>query len=320
MSTAGHGAPGLVERLLAGERAALARAITVVENGGGRGAALLAAAVPRAGAAHRVGITGPPGAGKSSLCAALIGALRAAGRRVAVIACDPSSPVSGGAILGDRLRMGAHLGDPGVFVRSLAARGHLGGLAPAAGRVAELMAAAGFEVILLETVGTGQSEIEIAEVTDTRVLVTAPGLGDEIQAIKAGVLEIADILVVNKADLAGAEASARQLEEMLATRPPAPWHPPVLRTVATEGRGVEALAEALAAHRRHREARGAAAEPAQRSTRRLIAAAVAERARERLPRLRHPELDRLCAEVERGARTLEEAARAVLRGGWLADD
>lgn len=203
---------GWLDDLLAGDRGALARALTEVENELPEARAVIAACAPRLGHAVVVGVTGAPGAGKSTLVGAYVSVLRGAGKTVGVIAVDPSSPFNGGALLGDRIRMAEHAGDPGVFVRSLAARGHLGGLSRTASRAIDVMDAAGFDLVVVETVGVGQSEIEIAEFADVRVVVWLPGGGDEIQAAKAGVLEIADLIVVNKADLPGADRAARTLE------------------------------------------------------------------------------------------------------------
>jgi LAO/AO transport system kinase len=205
----------LAEAALAGDRRALARLLTEVENRTAAAEAALRLLYPRAGQAHLVGITGPPGAGKSTLVAALIGELRRAGRSVAVIAVDPSSPITGGALLGDRVRMQAYAEDPDVFIRSMAARGHAGGLAATSGAAAAVLDAVGFDVVFLETVGTGQSEVEVAAAADTTVVLEAPEMGDEIQAIKAGLLEVADIVVVNKGDRPGAQRTAAQLRAML---------------------------------------------------------------------------------------------------------
>ena len=212
---------------------------------------------PRAGRAHTVGITGPPGAGKSTLVAALIGELRAASRPVAVIAVDPSSPITGGALLGDRVRMQAYAEDPDVFIRSMAARGHAGGLASTSGAAAALLDAVGFDTVLVETVGTGQSEVEVAAAADTTVVLEAPEMGDEVQAIKAGLLEVADIVVVNKADRPGAQRTAAQLRAMLVAGPaaaaadgsspqrPRPKRPEVLLATATTGDGIPELLAVL---------------------------------------------------------------------------
>jgi LAO/AO transport system kinase len=245
--------PDLAERLRdaqAGDRRALARLLTDLEDGSvdvGQRGALFAAGHD----AHLVGITGPPGSGKSTLVNALIRSWRTAGRRVGVIAVDPSSPLTGGAIMGDRIRMMDHTGDDGVFVRSMASRGALGGLAATTWLTAAALDAAGYDPVLIETVGAGQSEVEIATLAETTVVVEVPEMGDEVQAIKAGLLEIGDLIVVNKGDRPGADRAARQLRAMLSTaggrvaRPA----PPVLTTTATTGEGVEALREAIDAHR-----------------------------------------------------------------------
>ncbi|NMG30084.1 methylmalonyl Co-A mutase-associated GTPase MeaB [Aromatoleum evansii] len=257
------------DAILAGSRAALARALTAVENDAAGADALLASLAVRTGRAHVVGITGAPGAGKSTLINALLGELLARGKRVAVVAVDPSSPVSGGALLGDRVRMGAHGGDERVFIRSLSSRGHLGGLSRTTARVVDLFDAAGFDVVVVETVGVGQSEVEIAQLADTRIVVCAPGLGDEVQAIKAGVLEIADILVVNKADSPLAAATVRDLEMRGSARGEG-WQVPVLAAVATSGEGVTGLADRIDEHARvagvgRRRKAAAAAVPAARA-------------------------------------------------------
>jgi len=240
----------------AGDRRALARLLTAVENRTPAAEAALRVLYPYAGRAHLVGITGAPGTGKSTLVAALIEEVRRGGRSVAVVAVDPTSPITGGAILGDRVRMQARATDPDVFIRSMASRGHAGGLAAASVTAAAVLDAVGFEVVFLETVGTGQSEVEVAAAADTTVVVEAPEMGDEIQAIKAGLLEVADLVVVNKGDRPGAQRAAAQLRAMLSAgvapaRPgrPAPKRPEVLITTATTGEGV---AELLAATERHR--------------------------------------------------------------------
>ena len=241
-----------------------------------------------AGRAHLVGITGPPGSGKSTLVAALIGEVRAARRTVAVIAVDPSSPITGGALLGDRVRMQAYAGDDGVFIRSMASRGHAGGLAATSTAAAAVLDAAGFDLILIETVGTGQSEVEVAAAADTTVVLEAPEMGDEVQAIKAGLLEVADLVVVNKGDKPGAQRTAAQLRAMLvATAPrggspdrPRPKRPDVLITTAATGEGVPELLAALDRHRAAgREGESSAARLARAEAQ--VFAIVAERVRDR---------------------------------------
>ncbi len=222
----------------------MARLLTAVENRTPIAEAALRRLYPLAGKAHLVGITGPPGAGKSTLVAALVGELRAAGRTVAVVAVDPSSPITGGAILGDRVRMQAYAGDRDVFIRSMAARGHAGGLASTTGAACAVLDAAGFEIVMIETVGTGQSEVEVAAAADTTVVLEAPEMGDEIQAIKAGLLEVADLVVVNKGDRPGAQRTASQLRAMLGGRR-GQHGPPVMITTAATGAGVPELLAAI---------------------------------------------------------------------------
>jgi GTPase len=229
--------------LRAGNRAALARLITEVENNTPQTGSILQRIAPDLGQATVVGFTGAPGAGKSTLVGAYVKTLRARGKSVGVIAVDPSSPLSGGAVLGDRIRMSEHSDDPDVFVRSLASRGHLGGLSRSASHVIDVMDAFGKDYIILETVGAGQSEVEVADIADVKIVVCAPGLGDDVQAIKAGILEIADILVVNKADNPLAERTARQLEARTVGGLSAKV--PVLKTIATEETGLEALADRI---------------------------------------------------------------------------
>jgi GTPase len=305
-------------RLGQGERVALARAITAVENDRADAKAVLGAIYGRAGQAQVIGITGAPGVGKSTLLNALIAVYRASGRKVGVVAVDPSSPISGGAILGDRIRMSEHGGDPGVFVRSLAARGHLGGLSRAAARVVDVMDAAGFDIVIVETVGTGQSEVEIMDIAQTVLVVSAPGLGDDIQAVKAGVLEIADILVVNKADMPLADRTEAQLRDALALGRRGAWEVPVLKTASTTGEGIPELVEAIARHHaqldlRDREQAGRA------RMRTLIAATSADLLRDRMAASADPRVDALCDQVSRGELDFEEAAmRAakLIAGGF----
>jgi LAO/AO transport system ATPase len=283
--------------ILAGERRALARAMSAVENETAAGRALMHQVHPHLGRAHVLGITGPPGAGKSTLVNALIGEWLARGARIGVVAVDPSSPFSGGAILGDRIRMGEHQANERVFIRSLASRGHGGGLSRTAARVIDLLDAAGYDHIIVETVGAGQSEVEVAEVADTRIVVCPPGLGDEVQAIKAGILEIADILVVNKADLPLADRAERELLAMLALRHYAVWTPQVLRTVATSGEGVAQLADMI---ERHGETCASQRLSHGGRVRRLVAASAADWVKRRIETLDTGEFDQLCAAVQRG--------------------
>ncbi|KPL87489.1 methylmalonyl Co-A mutase-associated GTPase MeaB [Levilinea saccharolytica] len=258
----------LVEALLAGERLALARLLSQVENDTPAGRAGLDALYAHTGRAHLVGITGSPGTGKSSLVNQLALALRRPPEgtpplRVAIVAVDPSSPFSGGALLGDRVRMRDLSGDPGVFIRSMASRGALGGLARATAAAVQVLDAAGFDMILIETVGAGQSEVDIARLAHTTLVVEAPGLGDDIQAIKAGILEIADILVVNKADLPGADNTERALRMMLELANPGRdphehqgWRVPVLRTVAAQAQGIPEVIAAVQQHAQHLRSSG----------------------------------------------------------------
>ncbi len=273
----------LAQAVLAGNRLALARSLSQVENGTPLGRATLSALFAHTGKAHLVGITGASGAGKSSVVNQLARFVRqsASPQRVAIIAIDPTSPFTGGAILGDRIRMRDLAGDPGVFIRSMATRGSLGGLASATASVAQVLDAAGFDLVLIETVGAGQSEVDIARLAHTTVVVEAPGMGDDIQAIKAGIMEIADIFVVNKADLPGVENTERALRGSLNLAHPVPhqfihhgklesvvgqaapgssigpeWVPPILRTVALDGNGIAGLAQAILDHRRHLQTTG----------------------------------------------------------------
>ena len=237
-----------VKRVLAGDVRALARGISVVEENSPGSAALLRGLFPHTGRATVIGITGSPGAGKSSLVDRLVAAFRQQGNRVGVVAVDPSSAFSGGAILGDRVRMQGHATDDGVFIRSMASRGHLGGLSRAASDAVDLMDAAGYDPVIIETVGVGQDEIEVARAADVVTVVLVPGMGDDIQAIKAGILEIADLFVINKADRPGADKVATELDAMMALAPSITRRPPIYRTIATSGEGVSALRDGLLAY------------------------------------------------------------------------
>lgn len=255
--------PQLVEQARQGRPRAVARLISLVEGASPELREVMAALAPLTGNAYVVGLTGSPGVGKSTTTSALVTAYRKTGKRVGVLAVDPSSPFSGGALLGDRVRMSEHASDPGVYIRSMATRGHLGGLAWAAPQAIRVLDAAGCDVVLVETVGVGQSEVEIASQADTSVVLLAPGMGDGIQAAKAGILEIGDVYVVNKADRDGADATARELNHMLGlgeSRTAGDWRPPIVKTVAARGEGVDEIVEALEKHRAWMEERGVLAE------------------------------------------------------------
>jgi len=298
---------GLLALLLDGERLAVSRAITIVENGQAGAGTLLRGVAGHLGRALVVGITGPPGAGKSTLAGALAGALRQRGRSVGVIAVDPSNVAGRGAILGDRIRMHGHDEDVQVFVRSLAARGHPGGLSVATAAAADLLDAAGFDVVLIETVGTGQSETAVAGIADLKLVVTAPGLGDEIQALKSGVLEIADILVVNKADRDGSEDAAQQLRAGLALWPPHRPRPPLLLTVAMTGDGVPALLDAIEAAGETITA-DARTQRRRRHVRQMIADLAGRRIRDAILHAADGDIARICQSVLAGSLTLDAAA------------
>ena len=249
----------LVAAARAGQPRAVAKLISLVENDSEQLAEVARELLPHTGHAQIVGVTGSPGVGKSTSTAALIASLRAEDRRVGVLAIDPSSPYSGGALLGDRIRMAAHSTDDGVFIRSMATRGHLGGLAAAAPQALRVLDAAGCDVILVETVGVGQAELEIATLADTTLVLLAPGMGDGVQAAKAGILEIADVLVVNKADRDGADQVARDLRAMQAMVAPgdsAAWQAPIVKIVAARGEGIDGVRDAIEEHRRWLEGSG----------------------------------------------------------------
>lgn len=241
-------AADLLEPLAQGHPRALARAISWMENGHPEARPLMAALWPRLGRAQVIGLTGAPGAGKSTLTDQLARLLRAEGQRVGILAVDPTSPFSGGAILGDRIRMQRIAADPGIFIRSMATRGALGGLARATQDAIDLLDAAGFGTILVETVGVGQDEVDVVSCVHACCVVLMPGMGDEIQAMKAGIMEVADLFVINKADRDGVDQMEREIEAMKSLSPARPWDPPVLRTVAAHGEGVATLLEAIRAH------------------------------------------------------------------------
>ncbi len=242
----------IVDRLVAGEAAAAARLISWLEDGDPRASKALSEIHKHTGKAHVVGVTGPPGSGKSTLVDALAREYRAAGKKVGIIAVDPSSPFTGGAILGDRIRMQGHCSDPGVFIRSMGTRGCMGGLAKATSDAIKVLDAYGCDVVLVETVGAGQAEVDVVRSAHTVVVVEVPGMGDDIQAIKAGILEIGDVFAVNKADREGADRAEAELRGMLELgSEPRDWTPPIVKTVAKDGKGVPELLAAISAHRAH---------------------------------------------------------------------
>jgi LAO/AO transport system kinase len=303
-------ATSFLRRLRSGDPRAIARAITIAEAGGGAAAGLHRAILPGTGSALTIGFTGPPGAGKSTLIDAFVVELRKGGRTVAVAAVDPSSPFSGGAVLGDRVRMGRHTEDAGVFIRSIASRGHLGGLTGSIQLIVDVLDFARRDVIVIETVGAGQSEVEIVDVADVRIVVNAPGLGDDVQAIKAGILEIANILVVNKADLPLAARTVRQLRSMLSLRRETDRNVPVIETVAITGQGIVELLEAVLNVAPHTPAEREARRRAR--TRRLLAEAAASEVRHAImDRSDEPFLTTL-QQLETGVLAIGAAVRAAL--------
>ena len=293
-----------------GHRPALARLLSYVERGGERAETVDRLVWGHGGQAYTVGITGAPGAGKSTLTSAVIAHLRSLQQRVAVLAIDPSSPFTGGAILGDRVRMGDHSLDGDVFIRSMATRGHLGGLALAAPAAVRVLDAVGTDWILLETVGVGQVEVEVAGTADTTVVVVNPGWGDAVQANKAGLLEIADVLVINKADRDGAAATRHDLEGMLELSADSDWRPPIVETVATEAEGVVGLVEAVDAHRAHLVQSGRLTEARSARVRRELEALIAARFETRARAVAGTdEFEAILADVL--ARTLDPASAAA---------
>jgi LAO/AO transport system kinase len=272
----------LAERLVAGDKRALARAITLIENDDPSGWELVREVFPRTGRARIVGLTGPPGVGKSTLIGALTAEMRKQDRQVAVLSIDPSSPFTRGALLGDRIRLSDHFLDPGVFIRSMASRGALGGLSEATLQAALLMDASGKDDVFIETVGVGQAEIDIVDHGDTIVLVLMPGSGDSIQALKAGVMEIPDVIVVNKADHPMTDTMIREIRGVLSLGPSTSWRVPILRTEAVKGEGVAELAKTIAEHREHIEAEGTLDERRARNLRNEVLELAAARMRRRL--------------------------------------
>jgi LAO/AO transport system kinase len=311
----------LSERLVAGDKRALARAITLIESDDPAGWELVREVYPRTGRARIVGFTGPPGVGKSTLIGALTAELRKTDRQVAVLSIDPSSPFTQGALLGDRIRLSDHFLDPGVFIRSMASRGALGGLSEAALQVALAMDAAGKDDVLIETVGVGQAEIDIVDHADTIVLALMPGSGDSIQALKAGVMEIPDVIVVNKADHPMTDTMVREVRGVLAlSHDPEGWQVPILRTEAARGEGVAELAEAIARHRTHIEEAGTLEERRARNLRNEVLGIAASRMRRRMEATAasDPETAALLERVVR--RELDPASAASVLLERQADD
>ncbi len=308
----------LAQRLLDGDRRALARGISLVEDDDPQGWALVREVFPRTGTATVVGITGAPGSGKSTLIAALVRNRREADRTVAVLSIDPSSPFSHGALLGDRIRLTEHFLDRGVFIRSMANRGALGGLSEATLQAALLMDAAGRDDVLLETVGVGQAEVDVIDHADTVVLVLVPGSGDSVQALKAGVMEIPDIIVVNKADHPLTETMVREIRGTLSLAPQEGWRVPLVKTEATRGEGVEELVEKMLAHREYLEAEGTLSERRRRNLRNEVLALATSRLRRKLEaEMREdPEFQELLDEVvERRLDPATAAGRILEREG-----
>ena len=311
----GADVPTLVARAREGDARAVARLISLVEDASPLLREVSAGLVPYAGHAQVIGITGSPGVGKSTSTTALVTRLRAAGRRVGVLAVDPSSPFSGGALLGDRVRMQDHATDPGVYIRSMATRGHLGGLAWSTPQAIRVLDAAGCDVVLVETVGVGQSEVDVAGQADTTLVLLAPGMGDGIQAAKAGILEVGDVYVVNKADRDGASQVARDLRSMLALaeRGADDWRPPIVKTVASKGEGTDEVAEAIESHREWLAHSGELERRRLRRARGEIEAIALTALRARFADLSgHADLDRLADEVVGGRTDPYRAADTLL--------
>ena len=307
-------APSELDRALSGDTRALARLLSLVEDGSPRMREVIRDLLPRTGQARIIGLTGAPGVGKSTVTGALVGAYRAAGAKVAVLAIDPTSPFTGGALLGDRIRMQEHATDDGVFIRSMGSRGQLGGLAAATPQAIRVLSAAGYQVVLVETVGVGQAEVEIASAADTTVVLVVPGMGDSVQAAKAGVLEVADVLVVNKADRPDTQATLRDLRQMVSLAT-GEWKPPIVPTVGTTGDGVDELVKQLDRHDAWLESSG------ERARRQLA------RAREEVTALAFGTLarrlavpDELAARVAEGRCDPAEAAAELLAAAVIFKD
>ncbi|MBM3450311.1 MAG: methylmalonyl Co-A mutase-associated GTPase MeaB [Armatimonadetes bacterium] len=311
-------ATALVDAVRAGDQRAAARLITMLESGRAGAQDALRALLPFTGRAHIVGVTGPPGTGKSTLTDALTKRLRREDKRVGIVAVDPSSPFTGGAILGDRIRLMGHSEDPGVFIRSMASRGSVGGLSTATGDAVRVLDALGCDVVIIETVGAGQSEVDVVKAADTVVVVAVPGLGDSIQAIKAGLMEIADVFAVNKSDRPEADRTANEIKAMLRLVPRQdPWEPPIVTTIATDGTGVDELLGAVRRHLAHLATGGRLAR--QRVERRRAEILLALEARIREEALRLAESSGIFQDVVRRAAAAElsprDAAEEILRAG-----
>jgi len=306
--------PRLVRELLEGNRRALARIISIVENDDEQKYALLQSLYPYTGRAYIIGLTGAPGSGKSSLADRLLKELRAQAYTAAVIAVDPTSPFTGGAILGDRIRMQDHVLDPGVFIRSMGTRGNLGGLSRATREAVQVMDAFGKDYILVETVGVGQSEVDIAKMADTTVVVLTPAGGDSVQTIKAGIMEIADIFVVNKADLPGAERSALEVNQMIELKERCGWRPPVLPTVSVRDEGISNLWQRILDHRQYLEQSGRLNQARKEQVKRELAEQVEHLVKSKVweqIRVKAP-LERLIGEIVQRQRDPYSAARELL--------
>lgn len=315
MTTVSEQVDALVERARAGDPRAVARLISLVENDAPELRAVMAALVAHAGHAAVVGVTGSPGVGKSTMTSALVSAFRARGERVGVLAVDPSSPFTGGALLGDRIRMQEHATDNGVYIRSMATRGHLGGLAAATPQAVRVLDAAGCDVVVIETVGVGQSEIQVAELADTTIVLLAPGMGDGVQAAKAGILEIADVFGVNKADHEGAEHVIRDVKAMtrMVERDPGEWRQPIVSTVASRGEGIDDMVEAIDKHRGWLEESGELDRRRRGRVRDEIEAIALGALRRRFADLHGDDrLDALAAEVLNGTRDPYDAAGEIV--------
>jgi LAO/AO transport system kinase len=304
----------LVEGVRSGDRRALARAITLIENSDERAYELIKQLYPETGRAYAVGVTGPPGVGKSSLISALVRHVRAQDRSVGVISVDPSSPFTRGALLGDRIRLADHFLDPEVFIRSMGTRGHLGGLAEATLQAALLLDAAGKDLLFLETVGAGQSEVEIITIADTVLLVLMPGSGDSIQALKAGIMEIPDVIAVNKRDHPAAKTMVNEVRSILALDTDEGWRPPIVLTEALKGEGIEELWEEIEQHRRYLEENQLLAERRAQHLAGEVFAVASARAKSHLEQAvtDNPELQRLLGEVQRRELDPLTAVREIL--------